>query len=149
MTDRIVKNPSRVPWISQVVNPVGRNPGGRYVITQGESAAMPVIEKTGTYEDGEGNRFLYREGHPMTAEQKDDLTLKDAGLVQTDAEKARYERQLAHEKRLREEQGADVAPAEVDTFARRALPGAPENRMEQATVSTRAPRATVANDKAK
>lgn len=77
-----LKNPDRVPAISQVLDPVGQSggPGPGVQITpsllypsagqRNEQEALmsernDIIEADGVYEDGEGNRFQYRAGHQL------------------------------------------------------------------------------------
>lgn len=125
MATRWVKNPVRVPAFSQEHDPVGRNPGGRHVIG-GEPSMSDRIEQTGTYEDAEGGRFFFREGHPVG--DAADYKLVEGGVPMTDAEQARNARQKAREERVKAEQRTDTHPN--DAADARALPAAPQNRME-------------------
>jgi hypothetical protein len=114
MTDRPVKNPERVSPVlwSSGPGPVGLNPGGRNVIdTSKESPGMAKIEKTGVYENADGDRVFYRENHPV---HEDVLA----------------EREQARMQRLRDEQGTDTA--DYGSKSKRAKGAAPENRMEPA-----------------
>jgi hypothetical protein len=88
------KNPGRVPWLSQVLDPVGTAPGGGGVTVGQASPVVPgpaapseeaetvtnnlrAIPEDGIYEDGQGNRVQFRKGHPLTAEQLKRLTRVD------------------------------------------------------------------------
>lgn len=132
MTDRPVKNPERVSpalW-SSGPGPVGLNPGGRHVIdTSKESPSMAKIEKTGVYENADGDRVFYRENHPVHEDVLADLKMVDEGVPVSDTERRRLEREQARMQRLRDEQGTDTADYGKDA-GKRAVFGAPENRME-------------------
>jgi hypothetical protein len=133
MTDRPVKNPERVSpalW-SSGPGPVGLNPGGRNVIdTSKESPGMAKIEKTGVYENADGDRVFYRENHPVHEDVLADLKLVGEGVPVSDTEKARLEREQARMQRLRDEQGTDTA--DYGSKSKRSKGAAPENRMEPA-----------------
>src|SRR4029450_10209688 len=76
--DPLVKNPDRVPELSQVVDPVGSAGGrrvgvtitksflhpGRAQVIETESISMSekpdIIESDGIYQDDRGNQFQYR-----------------------------------------------------------------------------------------
>jgi hypothetical protein len=120
---RAVKNPSRVPALSQFADPVGRQgpPGiGVLVSPIGGTPTMPTIDKTGTYRDGDGNTFFYREGHPVEQWQKDDLEMVDEGLPLTENEEKAAKR--AEDLARKREGRADAGPTE------NRMEPAPENR---------------------
>lgn len=123
---RLTKNPFRVPVALQRAEPVGRLPGNPDAVTVvkiEERNAMPKIDKTGVYEDRDGNRFFFEEGHILTDAQERELTLKDAGLPQTDEEKKRAERAAERQREIDRTAGGGVR-------RERAEPAALENRME-------------------
>lgn len=99
---RLVKNPSRVPVALQRADPVGEGAGRgaapvAMVRTKEETEAMPKIDKTGIYEDADGNRFYYVEGTPVTDEQKKGL--RHAGDREPDS-RERRSRGAAPENRM-------------------------------------------------
>ena len=74
------KNPNRVPWLSQVIDPVGTETGSGPGVTivrpepGAPGSAYPqespmsehdTIKSDGVYEDRLGNRFQYRKGHVL------------------------------------------------------------------------------------
>lgn len=138
MTDRPVKNPERVPpalW-SSGPGPVGRNPGGRYVIDgTKETLDVAKIDKTGVYENADGDRVFYRENHPVHEDVLADLKMVDEGLPVSDTERRRLEREQARMQKVRDEQGTDTADygdqnkrSKGAAPENRAVAGAPENR---------------------
>jgi hypothetical protein len=84
MTDRLVKNPERVPpalW-SSGPGPVGLNPGGRYVIDgTKESIDVAKIDKTGVYENADGDRVFYAANHPVHEDVLADLKTGGRGAA--------------------------------------------------------------------
>lgn len=129
-TVRPTKNPERVPMALQLADPVGRivAPGpGIVVVKQEERAAMPSIKTTGTYEDRDGNRFFYAEGHVLTDAQERELSLAEAGTPMTDEERKRADRAEARQREIEVAAGGGV----------RATGPAPENRMAPAPAENR------------
>lgn len=74
------KNPARVPWLSQVDDPVGTETGTRAGVTvvrpdpgtpgsaypeESPVSEHDTIRQDGVYEDRLGNRFQYRKGHVL------------------------------------------------------------------------------------
>ncbi len=123
----LLKNPNRVPDMSQRVDPVGRwpgNPDALIVVRAEENPVMPHITQTGVYVDREGRRFQYVEGHPLTAQQEAELTMESAGLPRTEGEQRQDA--LAEERAARIDESAGRVESSV-----RAQFGAPaENRMD-------------------
>ncbi len=62
----LLKNPNRVPWISQVDRPIGTAglSGPVVSIEQGALTTMAAktLDKDGTYKDADGNFFVGRKG---------------------------------------------------------------------------------------
>lgn len=90
MTDGpLPKNPNRVPWLSQVLDPVGTISSGRGVTVVRPEPGAPgsafpeetpmsdntdTIKQDGVYEDRMGNRFQYRKGHVLAPDAAKTLT---------------------------------------------------------------------------
>jgi hypothetical protein len=92
------------------------------------------IEKTGVYENADGDRVFYAANHPVHEDVLADLKLVDEGLPVSDTEKRRLEREQARAQKVRDEQGTDTADYGTSKRSKGAAPenraeaGAPENR---------------------
>lgn len=134
-----LKNPSRVPAISQIADPVGQAMGGVGVtITPsmidppagqaiGEESPVSerndIVETDGVYEDAEKNRFQYRSGHQLPAGtlktlKRVDSFPKQRGQGEEELEATKAPKETAAQKKAREAQEADAkAKADADAKA--------------------------------